>query len=668
EWESLAGRISGERIDRRLFKAAPAVDLATGVDGLGNTLPQPPDPTALTALLAPPRDLGAWARKAAVEPVAPATALAAEPLVVSYPHRLGQRMETRMLVVLPAGARVEPAVEQTPQGTTRRELRLNVEGVVENERSLFDSFRMRFTVPPVEGGSAPLALAVPRPLRPGRYVVRLRVRDEVGGALAVVGGEIDVPWEPQPAANELLTVVTGSESPTDRLERELQAGDDALVLMVPPRDVVFDSIDALVVVKGTRIRKVTFLLDGQAQLSRNAPPWGTAIRLPRVPREQVLRAEGYDRAGQLVAADEVTLNQLKGQLEVSILAPTAKDRVVGATLARVQVVVPEERRVRALELRVNEQLQARLLHPPWQAKIQVPAGTLVYLTASAELDDDSHAEDTRILTAPAAMANVDVSLVELYTTVTDASGELVRGLSAADFAVREDGRQQELSRAELVEDLPLVVGVTLDVSGSMQQALGEAQRAAATFLQRLVRPRDRCFAVAFSDKPSLVMPRTPDAAAAAQALEGLRADGFTALNDALVFSLYYFQGTRGRRALVVLSDGADTNSRLGFAEALAYARDSGAIIYTVGLQTESLDVVARRRLAELATVTGGRAFVISKADELADVYERIEAELRSQYLLAYAPDRPASEKGFRRVEVKVARRGTTARTIPGYNP
>jgi VWFA-related protein len=578
-----------------------------------------------------------------------------------------------MLVVLPAGTPLRAAIEKNEQGVERSELRVGVEGVVESHGDLFDSFRMRFTVPPPAppaGSPSPIVLAVPRALRPGPYVVRLRVRDEVGGAQSIVAARLEVPDRPQPAPRGDVTPIDANGTTGNALDARLDAGggEDGLVLVVPPRDVVFDSVLAQAVVKGERIGKVAFLLDGQEQLQRNAPPWSVQVRLPRMPREQLLRAEGYDAGGRLVAADEVVLNQLRGQLEVSILEPRARSRVVGRTLAKLEIVVPEERKVAAVELRVNEELQARLTSPPWEARIDVPAGDLSYLTASVELDDGSRAEDVRILSAPDAMAEVDVSVVELYTTVTDAEGNLLRGLTARDFEVREDGRPQQLSRAELVENLPLVVGVTLDVSGSMQEDLGQAQRAAADFLQSLVGPRDRCFAVAFADRPMLVMPRTHDAAATAEAVGRLRADGWTSLHDALVFSLYYFRGAPGRRALVVLSDGADTDSRLTFDEALAYARDSAVVIYTVGLQTEALDVVARTRLQKLAEVTGGRSFVIDDAAELAGVYQRIEAELRSQYLLGYTPARPASEKGFRKVEVKVARRGATARAIPGYSP
>jgi VWFA-related protein len=123
----------------------------------------------------------------------------------------------------------------------------------------------------------------------------------------------------------------------------------------------------------------------------------------------------------------------------------------------------------------------------------------------------------------------------------------------------------------------------------------------------------------------------------------------------------------GQRALVLLSDGDDTVSSVDFDEALEYARKSGVAIFTVGLDVSALSLDVRRKLARLATETGGRTFYIQKAEELTSVYEEIERELRSRYLIAYAPSVAGKPGEFREVEVKV-RRGLKARTISGYYP
>jgi VWFA-related protein len=174
--------------------------------------------------------------------------------------------------------------------------------------------------------------------------------------------------------------------------------------------------------------------------------------------------------------------------------------------------------------------------------------------------------------------------------------------------------------------------------------------------------------VGFSSAPVLLIPPTDDVAAVSDALEELQSVGWTTLHDAVVMSLYYFRGVRGRRALIVLSDGDDTASQMAFRDALEYARRSGVVIYTVGLNVSAMKGGIRKKLSSLAEETGGRAFFIAAASDLEDVYEEIESELRSQYLVAYASDREAVEGEFREVEVKVRNGKLTARTIRGYYP
>jgi Ca-activated chloride channel homolog len=657
-------RVCSESIDRCLCTEATRVDRATGVARLQEARPDAPVARELMRYLQPPEDLAAWAREVVGEGPAPLeAALTAEILEASFSGRRGQRMDARLLVVLPEGAPVVPFVD--PDEETEPELRINVEGVVESEGELFDTFRMRFVLPPPAPG-VPLALEVQRSLRPGSYRLRLRLRDEIGGAEAVVSHDLHVPAQPR----ELLAPeALAGLAPTERLDRQLQEGPDGLVLLIPPRDIVFATVRAHAVVQGPRIQRVSFLVDGVPQLTRTAPPFTVDLRLARFPREQTIRAEGYDDAGELVAADQVNVNQIRGDLEVAILSPSREDPLEPEMAVRVQVVVPEERQVRFVELSVNDVFQARLEEPPWESGLRLPVGEeLIYVTAVAELDDGRRAEDVRFLVTPPGLEAVDVDLVELYTTVTDRGGGLVEGLGMEDFRVLEDGRPQRLEKVELVRDLPLMLGFTIDVSGSMHQALGEAQRAAEAFLHQVLSPRDRCFVAAFSSQPSVVMPRTSDVFAAIQAVHRLEAGGWTSLYDAIVYSLYYFQGTRGRRALVLLSDGADNTSYLGFDDALTYARESGVVVYAIALQTADMDLTSRRQLERLSRETGGRYYHIASADELAGVYRSIEQELRSQYLLAYSPDRPLSEGGYRRVEVEVDRRGATARTAAGYVP
>jgi Ca-activated chloride channel family protein len=675
QWDLL--RLPGrQRIDRFFCPDSARVDAATGVDGLGGVPPTAgaaygaADRQAETArdfrwvrpenripLLWGPADRASWAREAA------ATALPPEPerletgsLDVDFPRRQGQRLLARFLVSLPAGTGMAPV----PAKTGAPRVRLAVDGVLEREGEVFEDFRVRYQITP----SAPAALLMERAVRPGQsFVLRLRVKDETSGAETRVVRGFRVPGGPErslPAG--LVATAVGGEM-AEMAKPGGVTGPDTLLLLPPPAEVVLGTWRADTVVSGDRIAKVVFLLDGQPQLSRTRPPYSAEVRLAEIPREQVVRAEGYDAAGELVSWDQVVLNQARGRFRVLITDPRRGSRTAGKAVARAEVVVPEERRVASVEFRVDDRVIATLDQPPWQREIQVPAeGDLAYLTVTARLDDGTQAEDVRLLRAPANLGEVEVDLVELFATALDGSGHPVRGLPASDFELLEGGKPQKIVRFEQVDDLPLSLGIAVDTSFSMASSLVEAQKAAAGFVHNLLTRDDRCFTLQFGGRPELLIPPVDDPEAVALSLEGLKAFGRTALYDAILTSLYYFRAERGQRALVLLTDGEDTTSRTSWEDALAYARRSGVAIYTIGLGKGP-----RAELTELAEATGGRAFFIDKAEDLAGVYGKIGEELRSRYLLAYSSDRPADPGGFRSVEVRI-KKGLRARVSRGTYP
>jgi VWFA-related protein len=212
------------------------------------------------------------------------------------------------------------------------------------------------------------------------------------------------------------------------------------------------------------------------------------------------------------------------------------------------------------------------------------------------------------------------------------------------------------------------VGILLDTSGSMAGSLVETQKAASGFLESVMTPRDRAFAVSFARRPVLLMPPTDDVGAVVEAISGIQAVGDTALHDALVHSLYYFRGVPGQRALVLLSDGDDNASYMTYKDVLEYAGRSGVAVYAIGLNLSAFDTGVKSKLKELAEATGGRAFWSDKPEELQAIYKQIEAELRSRYLVAYNSTETGGQTGFRPVEVKVKRPGLKARTARGYYP
>lgn len=663
QWEELRGLTSGKRPDRVLCKSSKEVDAVTGVSGLFGFERNRPTDAMMEAMLAPPAEVAVWAREAAATVLAkPAPVLPVLSTRVTFPERRDQRLLARLRIVLPAGVGLAVAGEEGS-----RESRLTVAGRLELAGAPFEEFRNRFVMqPPAE--TTPVVLVAERLLRPGGpYILELELRDEVSGRTAWLSQGFTVPKEPIPEPETPLAgaeVVLGQETGLTKMGAR-----DTLVLMPPLADVVFGLWRAEAIVVGERIHKVAFYVNGVRQLVRSNPPWTAELRLPNLPNELVVRAEGLDDSGTVVVADEVVLNEPQGEARVRLLSPPRGKRVVGPTVARAAVMVPEGKRVESVEFRLNDEVLATLTQPPWETSFVAPSGSdPVYLTVSATYVDGTRVEDFRVLNSSAFLEQVEVDLVEIFATVYSKAGGLAENLTEADFEILDRGKPQKIAKFELVRDLPLAVGLVLDTSGSMQESIGEAKHAASDFLRSVVRPTDRCFAVGFSDRPRLLMPLTPDVQAVQLAFRDLPAMGNTALHDALVFSLYQLRGIRGRKALVLLSDGDDTSSLVPYDDALEFARRSGAAVYTIGLKVGAAQLAIRSKLEKLASETGGRSFFVSKADELDEVYGEISRELRSQYLLAFAPDPPGKEGVFSTVEVKAQGGKLKTRAPRGYYP
>ena len=348
-------------------------------------------------------------------------------------------------------------------------LRLRLEGLLERDGQIFETFRVRYRVPVPAGGAA-VPLVFEAALRPGqRFLLRLRVVDEGSEAQAVLARSLAVPSDPVSRLGALVEGAAPGEALPPGLGRR-----DSLLLLPPVGEVLIGAWRAEALVAGDRIQKVVFLVDGQPQLTRTLAPFSAEVRLDPFPREQVVRAEGYDANGELVAADQVVLNQARGTFRVTLEEPRRGSRSTGRVTARADVVVPEEQSVAWVEFKVNDAPVARLTEPPWQTPIDVPPGEdTAWVSVTARLEDGAETEDVRFLRAPANLEEMDVDLVELYAAVTDGSGRFLRGLEAKDFEVLEDGRPQELARFEMVESFPITLGFIVDTSTSMADALVE---------------------------------------------------------------------------------------------------------------------------------------------------------------------------------------------------
>ena len=256
-----------------------------------------------------------------------------------------------------------------------------------------------------------------------------------------------------------------------------------------------------------------------------------------------------------------------------------------------------------------------------------------------------------------------VNLVEVYATVTDQRGNPLAGLSAADFRVSEDGEPQRIT-AFAAGEFPLAVAIGLDRSFSMGGSgnrLAVAKSAARTFIGQL-RPADQVMVLAIGTDTEVVAPLSADHAAALAAIDRLDAWGTTPLYDAVLAAIDAIQAAKGRRALVLLSDGTDRYSDTPAADLLDRARRRDVIVYPIAIGPARPVV-----FAELATITGGRSFFAREPRELASDVAAIARELRSQYLLGYVPSRSVSpEPAWHAIDVSVSVPDTRVRARDGY--
>jgi Ca-activated chloride channel family protein len=274
---------------------------------------------------------------------------------------------------------------------------------------------------------------------------------------------------------------------------------------------------------------------------------------------------------------------------------------------------------------------------------------------------------------PAYRSGVD--LVSLTVTVTDPRRRFIHDLSPDQFEVMEDGRRQKV--AFFTETgTALNVAIVIDSSGSMDTAIATAQEAASAFAHNL-RPGDRGAVIDFDTQVRILQPFTGDVEQLDRAIRSTVADGRTALYDAVHAALGELDALPApdpekpdRRAIVLLSDGEDTSSRIEFNELLALANRSATAIYTVGLSERDDDgrpirIQAEFALRQLALQTGGRAFFPTHARQLPAVYHAISAELASQYSLAYASSNKRRDGQWRSISIRMPP-GLEAHTRPGY--
>jgi len=270
---------------------------------------------------------------------------------------------------------------------------------------------------------------------------------------------------------------------------------------------------------------------------------------------------------------------------------------------------------------------------------------------------------------PGATIRVQSNLVLIPVTVTDPKNRSVTGLERETFRVFDGKTEQRVTHFSS-DDAPVSAGIVFDSSGSIRDKLGKSREAVARFF-KTANPADEFFLVELSDRARLTVPFTSDPAEIEDRLRSARPAGRTPLLDAVYMAAEYMKNARNhRRALVVISDGGDNDSRFTAAELRRLVRETDVWIYSMGIYEHTVmlpEEEPQHLLAALAADTGGREFAIRNAGELPEVAERIGLELRNQYILGFTPADQECDGKYHRVKVVTVRgKNLHVSARPGY--
>ncbi|HEU4889731.1 MAG TPA: VWA domain-containing protein [Thermoanaerobaculia bacterium] len=596
---------------------------------------------------------------------------------VAYPTKDGSRTDVQMMLLVPR-SQLSPAEAGGTEVYT-----IDVTGEVLRDGELWEKYRYRFDFP-AEVKAEKFPIVIDRLLRPAEYLSRVKVTDANTGAEAVVETPLNVPEifvpETETPSNDSLTAARLAELPASltsssvpppvtTLKQEIVTSEPRLRIVPPTGEIVSGLQTVETIVTGDGIKGVEFWMDGRKLAIRRAPPYSLDLDFGEVPQTRRIRAVALDARDQALTGDELTVNTGTDPFRVRIVSPRIAPRLTGTTRVEMDVSVPDGDELASLELYFNETRVATLFDAPFVQTIDLPSTEgAAYLRAVATLKDSTipPVEDVVIINTPAYMEELNVHLIELPTTVV-LNGKPTDKLTAAAFKVLDEGRPVQIAKFDYVKDLPLSLGLAIDSSGSMMYRMQEAQKAGAQFFQNVMRKGDKAFVVAFDTEPQMVQKWSTKLSALHAGLAKLRAEESTALYDAIVYALYNFHGIRGQKALVLISDGKDTASKFSYEQAFEYARRAGVPIYGIGLGIKPNENDVRYKLDRICRETGGTTFYIDQARDLQRVYDDIQAELRSQYVLGFYPSadvKPGSK--WREVTVRVTE--GKVKTIKGYFP
>ena len=287
--------------------------------------------------------------------------------------------------------------------------------------------------------------------------------------------------------------------------------------------------------------------------------------------------------------------------------------------------------------------------------------SLIFCICSLQAQQSSKApfDKAQSQAEPSTTLKVDVNLVNVFVTVTDAQGSPIGGLKKDNFILQEDGHEQKIAVFDKESAVPLSIALAIDTSLSTRRDLPLEQASAKHFVHTILRPVDALSVYAFSEVVhETTSGYTSNLKRIDEGIEHLRVGAATALYDAIYLAARSLDHRKGRKVMVLITDGGDTISRVDYKEALRAAEEAETLVYSIIIvpieSSAGRETGGEHALIQLSEDTGGKYYYATSIAQLDEAFRKISDELRTQYLLAYYPSQRASFSEFRRIEVKVA--------------
>lgn len=367
-----------------------------------------------------------------------------------------------------------------------------------------------------------------------------------------------------------------------------------------------------------------------------------AVHVGKYLRRLRIHVTGHDASGAVTGEDEIVVNDPQPPFRVKLIARDINAGDSAATLSAI-VTTPAGVRVTGVDFLYGETVIGSDASHPFQVTFDPSkVSPASYVRVVARASNGGEANDVYFFGA-SARESVEVILQRVPVSVVGRHDVL---LTPQSVRATDNGQPLRLEAVQRADDEPLKVILLMDASESMLEELPLLKTAAKQFARKVLRPGDQLAVVGFHQRTFWLTPFTSDLAQIDRAIDRLKTMGQTHLYDSVIEMLFELQKEEGRKALIVLTDGANQGGQFGLDHMVHYAKYSGVPLYPVikntmlsKLKKVGIGLVPLRRIMNVARDTGATYFIIEKNGELPRVYAEIANELRNQYVLMFYPER-----------------------------